>query len=127
MFTRTEQAELTPTAGIDVLIGSGTFGSADNRLLTEETTPLLSSVVLNVRPVRPPHVTEPATATVVAVTLVWILPLHEVDSCAVDVDAANAAGVANPVRAAATNAATTGRTSQRIIFRPSKQTKVRNR
>ena len=68
---------MTPTAGIVVLIGSGMLGNAGSRLVTDDTTPLASSVVVRLSVAGPVHVAEPVTVAPVVVALVCVLPLHE--------------------------------------------------
>jgi hypothetical protein len=75
-----EQAADTLRAGIVVLIGSGTLGSADSRFVTVDVSPAAVTVVDSDSGVRPEQVTVPVTETEEPSELTLRLPVHDVDT-----------------------------------------------
>jgi hypothetical protein len=116
VLTRVAQAAVTPTAGTVVLIGSGTEGSADSRLVTVEVTPPAVTEVARFSVAAPLHVTVPVTVTPDVPALTWTFPVHEADGSAVTPGRAAAAGAApNAAVAAIRDTTTSGRADLRVI------------
>src|SRR3954454_15794564 len=76
VLTTTEHADVTPTPGMTLLTGNGKLGSVGIRLVTEVSTPLMLSVVVSFSVVTPVQVAVPVTATLVALTAVFVLPVQ---------------------------------------------------